>query len=404
MHAEADGDRANDVRDGLALVAELLAEEGHDGRRHGDGRRDAGEVEQPEPHRAEDPPAEGQLLEHDRHRDEAEVERARLRDLHRAGDAEEGDGSRDRDRAAEHDLGRLVGDGRGDARERDVVLLGEVRRVRRERPHADGEREEDLAGGGEPDLRRAEPGEVRPVDELEALQRRDAVDAWPEREHADHEDDREAEQDRHADLGELLDAARDALREDVDRRPDREEEEQEGDPELVGAAVRDDLVGRQVVRHLRLRRQAPVVAGRGEPRVGERPRHQDGVVAQDDERDHEADHAEVLGRGVLPDGGEHAGHVALAVAPAVAPDAPLDPHQRDAEQQEGGEVRDHERAAAVGGGLPGEAEEVAEPDGVAGHGEDEPDAAPPGFSGLLRVVCHVARVLVVAGDGRVKAR
>ena len=67
----------------------------------------------------------------------------------------------------------------------------------------------------------------------------------------------------------------------------------------------------------------------------------------------------------------------MAPEAAVPPHAPLDPHERNAHEEERDEVRDHERAAAVLDRLPGEAKEVAEADGVAGHGEDQPDARAP---------------------------
>ena len=72
----------------------------------------------------------------------------------------------------------------------------------------------------------------------------------------------------------------------------------------------------------------------------------------------------------------------MAELAAVTADRPLDPEQRDAHQDERDEIRDEEGAAAVLGGLSGEAEEVAETDGVARHRQHEPDArAPALFSG-----------------------
>ena len=85
--------------------------------------------------------------------------------------------------------------------------------------------------------------------------------------------------------------------------------------------------------------------------------------------------------------------------PAVAADAPLDPHQRDADEEERDEVGDHEGAAAVLDGLPREAEEVAETDGVARHGQDQADAGAPGFTGGCGVAHGCSRMRDRDGRG-----
>ena len=82
---------------------------------------------------------------------------------------------------------------------------------------------------------------------------------------------------------------------------------------------------------------------------------------------------------MLPERGEHARQVSLAIPSAVAANAPLDPHERDAEEQQGDEVRDHVRAATVGGGLTRKPKEVAETDRITRHGENETDTTTPGF-------------------------
>ena len=78
----------------------------------------------------------------------------------------------------------------------------------------------------------------------------------------------------------------------------------------------------------------------------------------------------------------------------MAAHAPLDPHQRDADEEEGDEVGDHEGPAAVLDRLPREAEEVAEADGVARHGQDQADAGAPGFAGWCGVAheCSKSRM------------
>jgi hypothetical protein len=52
-----------------------------------------------------------------------------------------------------------------------------------------------------------------------------------------------------------------------------------------------------------------------------------------------------------------------SLATAVSTHRPFGPAHRDADEQQGGEVRNHERATAIRGRLTREAEEVSEADG-----------------------------------------
>ena len=110
----------------LAGPAEVLLDEGERRRGHGHRGGDAGKEQQAEPHHAgrggHERPARD-LVEHQRHGDEAEVEAPALGDGGRAGHAEEGDDGRDGQRAAQHHLGGLVGGRGGDAGQDEVVLL-----------------------------------------------------------------------------------------------------------------------------------------------------------------------------------------------------------------------------------------------------------------------------------------
>ena len=166
----------------------------------------------------------------------------------------------------------------------------------------------------------------------------------------------------------------------------------------------DALERLQVADHLLLRRQPPVVPGQREPGEAGSPRHDVGVVDQDEQGDRQADDAEVLGERVPPQRREHPRHVSLAVAPAVPSDPPLDPHQRDAEQQQGDEVGDHERATAVGGSLPREAEEVAEPDRVSRHREDQAEPRSPVLVRRGAVVRHPRSLPPARASDRAIAR
>lgn len=111
---------------------------------------------------------------------------------------------------------------------------------------------------------------------------------------------------------------------------------------------------------------------------------------------------------MVPHGRQHPREVALPVAPAVAPQTPLHPHQGDPQHQEGGEVGDHERAAAVRGRLRREAEKVPQPDRIARHGQDEPDPGSPPLPGPgrppFRPRAHATRLGRPGGVGVESAR
>jgi hypothetical protein len=95
----------------------------------------------------------------------------------------------------------------------------------------------------------------------------------------------------------------------------------------------------------------------------------------------------------------------VAVGPAHAADRPFDPHHGNAQEQEGDEIGDHEGPAAVGRGLDRETKEVAQADGVAGHGQDEADArapllAAPRFNHDLRLLAEQHAGEAVDGQGQ----
>lgn len=75
--------------------------------------------------------------------------------------------------------------------------------------------------------------------------------------------------------------------------------------------------------------------------------------------------------------------------PSVPADTPLDPHQGNTEDEERHEVRDHEGATAVLGGLHREAQEIAQSDGIPGHRQDQTDPGAPTLAWLK--VCHARR-------------
>lgn len=75
-----------------------------------------------------------------------------------------------------------------------------------------------------------------------------------------------------------------------------------------------------------------------------------------------------------------------AEAAALAADGPFHPAQRDTQQQEGHEIRNHEGAAAILGGQAGEAKEIAEADSAAGHSQHGSEIGGPEF--LFSVSAH----------------
>jgi hypothetical protein len=77
---------------------------------------------------------------------------------------------------------------------------------------------------------------------------------------------------------------------------------------------------------------------------------------------------------------------------SIPSDGPLDPHQGNAYQKQGYEVRDHERAAAVIDTLDGKTQEIAEAHGICGHGKDKTHTGSPLFSGLGVRFVHTERL------------
>jgi hypothetical protein len=139
-----------------------------------------------------------------------------------------------------------------------------------------------------------------------------------------------------ADKSQLFDAGADATGEDPAEESDGADKEEQGHPPGVGGAVEDVLVGVEVVPHLVYIAQPEVVAGQAEEAEAQHPGADVGVVDEHDQRTDDTQNTEILGPFLLAVGKdvEHPRHRAMAVRPAVAPHAPLDPHHGDAQQQE----------------------------------------------------------------------
>ena len=76
---------------------------------------------------------------------------------------------------------------------------------------------------------------------------------------------------------------------------------------------------------------------------------------------------------------------------AFTADGPFYPAEGNAEQQEGGEIGNHEGTAAILGGKAGKAQEVAEADSAAGHGKHGADVGGPEF--LFVVLAHGVKMV-----------
>ena len=76
---------------------------------------------------------------------------------------------------------------------------------------------------------------------------------------------------------------------------------------------------------------------------------------------------------------------------AFAADGPFHPAEGNAQQQECCEIGNHEGAAAVLGGKTGKAQEVAEADSAAGHGQHGSDVGGPEF--LFVVLAHGVKMV-----------
>ncbi len=67
-------------------------------------------------------------------------------------------------------------------------------------------------------------------------------------------------------------------------------------------------------------------------------------------------------------------------AAAKPPDGPLNPHQRQPQQQKRNKIGNHERPAAVIRGNARKPKEIAQTDGAARHGQNHPQFASPMFT------------------------
>ena len=112
-------------------------------------------------------------------------------------------------------------------------------------------------------------------------------------------------------------------------------------------------------------------------RVGQAPRFDEHIVEADRQRNQHTDDAEVAEQRALAHRTHDRRRGVEALAATVAAHRPFGPSDRDAEEDQRREVGDHERAAAVVGRLPREAQEVAESDRGARDSEDHPEAAAP---------------------------
>ena len=79
---------------------------------------------------------------------------------------------------------------------------------------------------------------------------------------------------------------------------------------------------------------------------------------------------------------------------AFTADGPFYPAERNAEQQEGGEIGNHEGTAAVLRCEAGKAQEIAEADGAASHGKHGSDVGGPEF--LFVVLAHGEKMVRVS--------
>ena len=147
-----------------------------------------------------------------------------------------------------------------------------------------------------------------------------------------------------------------------------------------GAVGRDSDVRREVVGVGGFFRSQAEAAGEVFQGVAETPGFDPEVVHVDDDRNDEAQDAQVGGGAAFPDGAEdpRAG-VEAALAPEAA-HGPFRPGDRQADEQQGNEVGNEKGSAVVLGGEAGEAEEVAEADGAAGDGEDDTEGGAPAVS------------------------
>ena len=246
-----------------------------------------------------------------------------------------------------------------------VLLLAEVGAVGHHDAETDRQGEEHLPGGvfehaAEADFRIAEHGEVGAEHELVALGRAGLAGDVEDDEHE------QAEQRRHADVAELLDAALHTAGHDEDVEQDIEHEKQDH-------AVRI--------------RQEIAEKARALTRPGKLTPAEDGQevadgVAQDDAAEHEvkahdakaAHDARVTEPGVLLRQAAVGAHGALA---AAAAERELAEHDRHAHEHDEHEIQQQEHGAAALAHLIREAPDIAEANGRADRGHEEAEVAAP---------------------------
>ena len=203
-------------------------------------------------------------------------------------------------------------------------------------------------------------------------------------EHTSQDDEGGDEQHRHAPLAEPLDAFADAAENHIHIGQDSQGKEHQ----LAAAAVEQRAIAREtnVVREevavLTGSAQVQVAHG-GVPGIADGPAFQRNVVHGDADGGDHAGHAEVFPAGFAADEVEDAGGGVATQCAALAADGPFHPAQGDTQQQEGGEVGNHEGAAAVLGCQAGEAQEITEPDGAAGHSQYYAQVGVPVFCFLV---------------------
>ncbi len=383
----ADGCEEAEEGDGLFTVeAESFLEEGDTGLEHGEGAGDCGEEEEGKEHGAEEV-GQGHGGEDEGEDFKAEGEGALADD---AGATEEDEGGGDGDHTAEGDLAAFIGAGGGESAEHDIIGFAEVAGVGDDDAEADREGEEDLAGGGEPELGVFELGaDVAWVPhEAEAIDEVLVWEVWvggSEGEDADEDDDCEDDEGGHGPEAEFFDSFGEAaVDDDVVEDIDDEEEEDDlvmvftereaigGGSDEVGPVV---LVGLDISAEVHM--SGDVAVG-----VAEAPGFDVDIVHVDHHGDDDAEDAALFAPGVADDGVEDTWAGVIAFLAGVAAEGPFCPADGDTEDEEGEEIGDHEGAAAVLGGEAWEAEEVAEAHGAAGDCEDDTHAGGPAFWGL----------------------
>ena len=113
--------------------------------------------------------------------------------------------------------------------------------------------------------------------------------------------------------------------------------------------------------------------GRGEPDVGDGPARNHGVERQDADAGRHPECAEQP----PPAAGRERGERADRTEPRAPAEGDLAGHERRADQEDAGEIDDHERGPAALSDLGREPPDVAQPDGRAGRGQDEPGSRAP---------------------------